>query len=194
MWGGKLNKIAFISSESRRDLVKTNIFSKPFGEPLRPSHQAAKLWLCSEAAYFFAIALFLECELGDVIVNNSCVDIDECNRTIHNCDENAMCYNIQGSFQCVCLSGYQGDGINCERCDSRSNEMVCEESDLMNSCSSCYLSALSKLITVHVHLHSYKNKLFSNSKRRRIVTILLCDHTIRQLNIQINFLNVLSFC
>ena len=41
------------------------------------------------------------------------VDIDECLRQHHNCSENALCTDIIGSFECDCLAGYTGNGVNC---------------------------------------------------------------------------------
>ena len=40
-------------------------------------------------------------------------DIDECSRGTDNCDLNADCRNTQGSFQCVCREGYEGNGVTC---------------------------------------------------------------------------------
>ena len=40
-------------------------------------------------------------------------DIDECSRGTDNCDLNADCRNTQGSFQCVCREGYEGNGRIC---------------------------------------------------------------------------------
>ena len=31
----------------------------------------------------------------------------------YNCDVNAQCNNTFGSFNCNCLQGYSGDGVNC---------------------------------------------------------------------------------
>ncbi|CAI8007778.1 Deleted in malignant brain tumors 1 protein [Geodia barretti] len=42
-----------------------------------------------------------------------CEDIDECDLGTHNCDENANCTNVPGSFLCVCNNGYVGDGTFC---------------------------------------------------------------------------------
>ena len=42
-------------------------------------------------------------------------DIDECNSTdLNNCDTDAACLNTPGSFQCVCLFGYTGNGTTCD--------------------------------------------------------------------------------
>ena len=41
-------------------------------------------------------------------------DIDECQRGTDNCHYDAMCNDTDGSFTCTCLSGYEGDGIDCQ--------------------------------------------------------------------------------
>ena len=46
-------------------------------------------------------------------VFTSLVDIDECNLDTHNCDVNANCTDTDGSFNCTCNQGYEGDGVNC---------------------------------------------------------------------------------
>ena len=40
-------------------------------------------------------------------------DINECLTNNGGCDSNAICTNIQGSFNCTCQKGYLGDGMNC---------------------------------------------------------------------------------
>ena len=40
-------------------------------------------------------------------------DEDECQNGTPNCDVNAKCNNTIGSFTCVCLPGYLGDGLQC---------------------------------------------------------------------------------
>ncbi len=40
-------------------------------------------------------------------------DVDECQNEEHNCDVNARCNNTFGSFNCTCLQGYVGNGVNC---------------------------------------------------------------------------------
>lgn len=39
-------------------------------------------------------------------------DIDECSGG-HTCDSSATCHNTDGSYTCVCDSGYGGDGYTC---------------------------------------------------------------------------------
>lgn len=41
------------------------------------------------------------------------LDIDECDRGTDNCDLNANCVNTQGSFECMCREGYEGNGRMC---------------------------------------------------------------------------------
>eukprot|EP00035_Acanthoeca_spectabilis_P021110 m.436374 g.436374 ORF g.436374 m.436374 type:complete len:1646 (-) comp17967_c0_seq1:2147-7084(-) len=43
----------------------------------------------------------------------ACVEINECARNTDNCDGNAVCTDIPGSFQCTCIVGYTGDGVSC---------------------------------------------------------------------------------
>ena len=54
-------------------------------------------------------------------VNDTCVDIDECS-LINQCDDNAQCINLPGSYQCECNVGFYGDGTTCREGD-------CIESD-----------------------------------------------------------------
>ncbi|MBE4748222.1 DUF4215 domain-containing protein [Corallococcus sp. ZKHCc1 1396] len=46
-----------------------------------------------------------------------CTDIDECAAGTDNCNENASCTNIAGSFTCACNAGYEGDGVTCTDID-----------------------------------------------------------------------------
>ena len=40
-------------------------------------------------------------------------DIDECTTGAAACDANAICTDTAGSYECVCRSGYSGDGFSC---------------------------------------------------------------------------------
>lgn len=56
-------------------------------------------------------------------------DIDECLDGTHACDINAECLNTIGSYECVCILGFTGNGrqcsrIACPRLDSPENGRV----------------------------------------------------------------------
>ena len=42
------------------------------------------------------------------------LDINECELDgLNDCDGNADCIDTIGSYNCSCISGYEGDGFNC---------------------------------------------------------------------------------
>ena len=41
------------------------------------------------------------------------LDLDECADGTHNCDVNAECNNILGSYNCTCKDGSRGNGTKC---------------------------------------------------------------------------------
>ena len=60
------------------------------------------------------------CHIGFEDVNDDgtdCLDIDECLLETDNCHDNANCTNTEGSFECECLDGYEGNGVNCTDID-----------------------------------------------------------------------------
>ncbi|KAK3091382.1 hypothetical protein FSP39_019454 [Pinctada imbricata] len=52
---------------------------------------------------------------GSTSVDNCQPDIDECVTGNNECDQNAVCSNTIGSYNCTCISDYEGDGRNCQR-------------------------------------------------------------------------------
>ena len=40
-------------------------------------------------------------------------DINECELETYACDSNANCTDTDGSFNCTCREGFEGDGFNC---------------------------------------------------------------------------------
>lgn len=47
-----------------------------------------------------------------IIPTLSYSEVDECIEDIDNCHTNADCVNTAGSFQCSCIAGYSGDGVD----------------------------------------------------------------------------------
>ena len=42
------------------------------------------------------------------------LDVDECSlENVTLCDENAVCSNEEGGFDCSCNNGYSGNGLSC---------------------------------------------------------------------------------
>jgi len=56
------------------------------------------------------------CDSGAAYVytlDTVCVDVDECELGTDDCDSNATCTNTEGSYDCTCNAGYEGDGVTC---------------------------------------------------------------------------------
>jgi hypothetical protein len=57
------------------------------------------------------------CDPGYSLTPDGCIDIDECATNADDCNANAACTNVAGSFTCACNAGYDGDGRTCaKRC------------------------------------------------------------------------------
>ena len=50
-----------------------------------------------------------KCHQGFVLVDNTCIDVDEC--LTHPCHSTALCENTEGSFTCTCPHGLIGDAF-----------------------------------------------------------------------------------
>ena len=46
-------------------------------------------------------------------LHHKLLDIDECKRDLDNCHSDATCFNQNGTFQCSCGTGYEGNGTYC---------------------------------------------------------------------------------
>ena len=42
------------------------------------------------------------------------LDVDECSADSKPCDDNADCFNTEGSYSCRCKLGFTGDGTTCQ--------------------------------------------------------------------------------
>ena len=57
------------------------------------------------------------------------LDINECNTDVTACDDNAVCYNLLGHYECKCRAPYMGNGIKCiyeQACSTCSNNAYCD--------------------------------------------------------------------
>ena len=41
-------------------------------------------------------------------------DVDECDTSMFDCIPEAQCVNTIGSYECICLPGYSGNGTVCD--------------------------------------------------------------------------------
>ena len=59
----------------------------------------------------------ITCKLNEIfsqVTSFTCLpDTDECTFGLHDCDPNALCTNIAGTWTCVCKTGYSGSGQTC---------------------------------------------------------------------------------
>ncbi|XP_036357403.1 uncharacterized protein LOC115209782 isoform X2 [Octopus sinensis] len=53
-----------------------------------------------------------QCQPGFRESGELCIDINECEE-VHDCHEKANCTNLEGSYNCTCFPGLNGNGINC---------------------------------------------------------------------------------
>ncbi len=58
-----------------------------------------------------------DCDTGYELDAGECVNIDECERELDNCDPDATCTDTTPGFTCACNSGFAGDGLVCADID-----------------------------------------------------------------------------
>ena len=54
-----------------------------------------------------------QCYSSEVLCLNVLADVDECAQGRDSCSSLAECTNTVGSYECDCVTGYQGDGRSC---------------------------------------------------------------------------------
>ncbi|CBY33706.1 unnamed protein product [Oikopleura dioica] len=88
-----------------------------------------------------------ECLKGYYGTGETCCDTDECGDELDECDENAICRNTEGSYECFCKEGYEGSGsdpLECEDIDECTEEThrcdingICLNTDGSFVCDGC---------------------------------------------------------
>ena len=63
--------------------------------------------------FFTAYAWCMYIKLCMLIYLSGSADINECELEIHTCNPNANCADTDGSFNCTCGEGFEGNGFNC---------------------------------------------------------------------------------
>ena len=54
-----------------------------------------------------------DCHYLNALVQTCSTDINECTSEMDDCDVNADCVNLPGSYLCTCRDGFTGDGSTC---------------------------------------------------------------------------------
>ena len=97
--------------------------------------------LMCDPLYFYKGSYSCECFDGYHVSSTSekCIDTNECQLNTHDCHPVAICSNFQGSFDCLCPFGYEGDGhgavIGCEDVDEcYENTHSCQENQFCVKC------------------------------------------------------------
>lgn len=91
------------------------------GSPCDDGHPCASPLICDEATATCRLEQSPTepdghtCEPGYELVDNECVDIDECARSTDDCAADALCTNQPGAYSCACNPGFTGDGRTCTR-------------------------------------------------------------------------------
>ena len=78
--------------------------------------------LCVDNAYLTFSNLSAQCACKTGYQGNgflNCTDVDECVHARNVCHSDADCINTVGSYRCVCLEGYLGDGVTCHSIEHR---------------------------------------------------------------------------
>ena len=88
------------------------------------------------------LGLYTICEVG----GSYCflffiLDLDECKDKTHQCDVNANCTNIPGSYNCTCRPGYRGNGSICNGIISYPSLLPPEIDECKDGSHDCHINA-----------------------------------------------------
>ncbi|XP_071508194.1 uncharacterized protein [Diadema antillarum] len=81
-------------------------------DPCRYPNNCPKISTCVSISHD---QYFCECPSGTTLQDDACSNINECaDAALNSCHRNALCRDTFGSYFCVCVDGYSGNGTNCE--------------------------------------------------------------------------------
>ena len=100
--------------------VKWNIHATPMLTALIPmAVSTAHVWLglkAMDSTVQVRGATYCLCFLRGnytFVIYHLAADIPECVRELDDCDMNATCINTVGSYDCLCNTGFTGNGFTC---------------------------------------------------------------------------------
>lgn len=99
-------------SVSKWDLIYCTALTTIYCLSLNLSKSSLSISFCFPSVFYNILAMHLFCRRFCLVSIHVIADIDECVDS-HNCDENAICRNTDGSFACSCNRTFTGDGRNC---------------------------------------------------------------------------------
>ena len=80
--------------------------------------------VCMLTSFPLVLELFYNLKLcGFYIYILLLSDIDECQLGTYNCSQYTECKNTIGSYNCTCMTGFSGNGINCTGFDIMPNNL-----------------------------------------------------------------------
>jgi hypothetical protein len=77
-----------------------------------------------------------DCDGGYELEAGECVNIDECERELDNCDPDATCTDRTPGFACECDSGFTGNGVGCgdiDECELGTHDCDIEYGECINT-------------------------------------------------------------
>ncbi|XP_071496206.1 uncharacterized protein [Diadema antillarum] len=92
-------------------------------DPCRYPNNCPKISTCVSISHD---QYFCECPSGTTLQDDACSNINECaDAALNSCHRNALCRDTFGSYFCVCVDGYSGNGTHCEALPSPCSSRPC---------------------------------------------------------------------